>query len=104
MRIGFVGLLERGDVEKLLGAEVVVDHALRRARLGGDLVDPGPGEAPVGELLGRHGKNLQLGALGVALAALVVVASAASPALRHTSLPTVNYLVRCRQALNETAY
>ena len=35
-----VGVLEDGEVELLLAAEVVVDHPLRRARALGDVVDP----------------------------------------------------------------
>jgi hypothetical protein len=61
-----VGPLQDGDVELLLAAEVVVDHPLGRAGLGGDLVDPRPGVAPVGELAGGHVEDLGLSALGVA--------------------------------------
>jgi hypothetical protein len=59
--------LQDGDVETLLGAEVVVDHPLRRAGLGGDLVHPATGVPPAGELLGRGVEDLRAGPLGIAL-------------------------------------
>ena len=63
-----VGALQRRHVQRLLGPEVVVDHALGGPRLAGDLVDPGAGEAAVGELLGGDVQDLLAGALRVALA------------------------------------
>ena len=62
-----IGVLQDGQVQLLLAAEVVVDHPLRGARALGDLVDPGAGVARFGEDLGGDGEHLGAGALGVAL-------------------------------------
>jgi hypothetical protein len=63
-----VGALQNRDVELLLAAEVVVDHALGRAHALGHLVHPRPGIAVRGELAGGHLEDLVARPLGVALA------------------------------------
>jgi hypothetical protein len=62
-----VGPLQRRDVELLLVAEVVVDHPLGGAHLGGDLVHAGTGIALVGKLLGGHVQDLGPRPLGITL-------------------------------------
>ena len=62
-----VGALQDGDVQPLLAAEVVVDHALGGAHAIGDLVDAGAGVTAFGELGGGDLEDLGAGALGVAL-------------------------------------
>src|SRR5580692_5154344 len=64
---GRVRLLEGGDVELLLAAEVVVDHPLGGAGPGGDLVDPRSRVAVARELADRDLEDLPAGALGVPL-------------------------------------
>src|SRR5690606_27466444 len=56
------------DVQLILAAEVVVDHALGGAHESGDLVDPRPGVPVPGELPLRDLEDLRFGALGVASA------------------------------------
>ena len=51
---GSGGLFEHRDEEPFLSAEIVVDHPLAGAGAGGDVVDTGPAEALVGELVGRN--------------------------------------------------
>ena len=63
-----VRTLQDGDVEAFLAAEVVVDHPLGGARLGGDLVHPATGVAAIGELAGGDLEDLRPGAVGVAVA------------------------------------
>ena len=48
-----VGFSRAREIEPLLVAEIVVDHALAGARACGDLVDPGAGEPVLSELLRR---------------------------------------------------
>ena len=62
-----VGVLQHGQVELLLAAEVVVDHPLGGAGALGDLVDPGARVARLGEDLGGDGQQLGARALGIAL-------------------------------------
>jgi hypothetical protein len=62
-----VDALQHGDVELLLAAEVVVDHPLGRADLGGDLVHAGAVVAAVGELTGGDVEDLGARAHGVPL-------------------------------------
>ena len=61
-----VGVLQHGQVELLLAAEVVVDHPLRGAGALGDLVDARAGVALLGEHRGGDLEQLGAGALGVA--------------------------------------
>ena len=65
---GRIRLFQRRDVELLLVGEVVVDHALGGAGLGGDFVDACSRVAVPGELAQRDFKNLPASPLRVALA------------------------------------
>src|SRR5581483_10909947 len=60
--------LQHGDVELLLAAEVVVDHALGGARASGDVVDPRTGIAALRELGGRDLEDVCARPFGVAQA------------------------------------
>ena len=60
-----IRLLQHGDVEPFLAAEVVVDHPLARARARGDLVDAGARQTRARELLGRDRDDVALRLLGV---------------------------------------
>ena len=60
-----VGLLQHRAVQPFLALEVVVDHPLRGARALGDRVDARPAQAMGRELLGRHGQDVGLRALGI---------------------------------------
>ena len=51
------------EVERALAAEVVVEHRLVDARLGGDAVHAGGVEAALGELLGGGRENGGVGRL-----------------------------------------
>src|SRR5579862_9151176 len=64
---GGVGPLEHRDVQLLLAREVVVEHPLRGAGAGGDLVYPRAGVAVPGELAERHVQDFLARALRVAL-------------------------------------
>src|SRR5260370_336095 len=60
-----VGLLEHGEVEPLLAAEIIVDHALAGARALGDGVDPRAAIAFPREFARGDFEDIALGALGV---------------------------------------
>ena len=60
-----IGFLQHPDVQAFLAAEVVVDHPLAGAGEGGDLVDPGAGQALAGELGGGHLEDVGHGPLRV---------------------------------------
>src|ERR1700733_12217298 len=57
--------LQGRDEELLLAAEVVVDHPLRGARLGGDLVDPRSGKPVADELPDRDIEDFLAGEIGI---------------------------------------
>ena len=61
-----VGPLQHRDVELLLAAEVVIDHAFGRPRQRGDVIDPRPVVAAGGELGRRDVEDLGPGPGGVA--------------------------------------
>ena len=63
---GAVGALEDGDEEPFLALEVVVDHPLRRARPGRDLVHARAREAMGRELVRGHVEDLAACAVAVA--------------------------------------
>src|SRR6185437_13961514 len=60
--------LEHGEVQPLLAAEIVVEHALVDAGSLGDAVDPRPVIAALRELGHGRGEDRRTGSLGVALA------------------------------------
>src|ERR1700730_6921514 len=60
-----VGLLEHGEVEPLLAAEIIVDHALAGARALGDGVDPRAAIALLGEFPRCDIDDVALGAFRV---------------------------------------
>ena len=62
-----IGVLEHDEVERLLVAEVVVEHPLVGAGARRDRIDPGAAEALLGELPRRGGEDRGAGALGVAV-------------------------------------
>src|SRR5262245_11253633 len=63
----FVGAFEDRQVEVLLVADVIIEHALVGAGLLRDAVNPGPGKPMRGELLLGSLDNAQPHPLGVAL-------------------------------------
>ena len=65
-----VGALEHGHEQALFGAEVVVEHPLRRAGALRDVVHARPREAVLGELPRGDVEDLALRAVAVALAFL----------------------------------
>src|SRR5437660_580293 len=62
-----VGTFQDRDVQLFLACEVVIDHPLRGARSGSDLVDPRSRVAVRGELGERHVQDLLTRSLRVAL-------------------------------------
>ena len=62
-----IGAFEHGEVEIILLADMIIQHALVGAGLGRDPVDPGAGEAMGGEFLLGGLENAQPHALGIAL-------------------------------------
>ena len=64
-----VGVEQHAGVERLLVADVVIEHALVGAGALGDAVDAGAVEAVLDELLARGDQDVALGAVGVARAA-----------------------------------
>ncbi|QTK82653.1 Hypothetical protein AT6N2_L1968 [Agrobacterium tumefaciens] len=53
-----IGLLQHMLVKALLVGEVIIDHALGRARARGDLVDPRSRQTVLRKFLHRHGQNI----------------------------------------------
>src|SRR5690606_12210859 len=63
-----VGFLKDGQVETFLVPEIVIDHPLARASHGGDVVDPGPGQAVLGKVPGGDLDDVLSCGLGTAYA------------------------------------
>src|SRR6185437_5768176 len=81
-----VGGLQHREVEPLLAAEVVVDHALAGARAIGDRVDPSAAEATLRELHRGDLEDVALNALGIVLA-LLPHALPLTPASAKVAMP-----------------
>src|SRR3990172_4336075 len=60
-----VCLLENGNVQTFLAAEIIVDHALAGLGAGRNIVDARTAEAHTGKLLGRNFNYVALGSVGI---------------------------------------
>src|SRR3954470_5122461 len=81
-----VGALEHRQVQPLLAAEVVVDHALAGARAGSDRIDPRPAIAPLRELGRGDLEDVAADAVGIVLA-LLPHALPLTPASAKVAMP-----------------